>query len=137
MQTTLKHEKNELLLYVGLGASKAILLYPFWLFKSKGTKSTTAFGGFKTPRGWGWHLGLFGFQVFEQKTAKRAKNEEPEIGSPIFWNDGNELVQDHRDGTVDWPKTHAERERRGLPALSEFTEKLALPEPAPAAAHTD
>lgn len=64
MQTTLKHEKNEILVYVGLGASKALLLYPFWLFKSKGTKSTTAFGGFKTPRGWGWHLGLFGVQVF-------------------------------------------------------------------------
>lgn len=71
MQTTLKHEKGEFLHYIGLGASKALLLYPFWCFKSKGTKSTTAFGGFKTPRGWGWHLGLFGFQVFEQKTSGR------------------------------------------------------------------
>ena len=72
MQTTLKHDANELLLYIGLGASKALLLYPFWLFKSKGTKSTTAFGSFKTPRGWGWHLYLFGFQVYDHKhVAKR------------------------------------------------------------------
>lgn len=74
MQTTLKHEKNEALVYIGLGASKALLLYPFWLFKSKGPKSAGAFCRFDTPRGWGIHGGLLGLQVYSYASvAKRPK----------------------------------------------------------------
>jgi len=98
MQTTLKHEKNEVLVYVGLGASKAILLYPFWLLKSKGTKSTTAFGGFKTPRGWGWHLGLFGFQIFDHRTVNKVTKSSAAVASI-----GSEVVPSDPPSAVERP----------------------------------
>lgn len=34
---------------------------------------------------------------------------------PIMWNEGNKVVQDHRDGTIIQPDTDIERSRRGLP----------------------
>lgn len=35
--------------------------------------------------------------------------------SPIKWNPGNKVVQDHRDGTIDFELTNIERAKRGLP----------------------
>lgn len=34
---------------------------------------------------------------------------------PVFWNPGNKVVQDHRDGTIDPERTNVERAKRGLP----------------------
>lgn len=35
--------------------------------------------------------------------------------NPVFWNPGNKVVQDHRDGTIDHEATNLERAKRGLP----------------------
>jgi len=35
---------------------------------------------------------------------------------PICWNPYNKVVQDHRDGTIDYEATDIERTKRGLPA---------------------
>lgn len=35
--------------------------------------------------------------------------------NPIFWNGYNKVVQDHRDGTIDYELTRIERTKRGLP----------------------
>jgi hypothetical protein len=34
---------------------------------------------------------------------------------PICWNPYNKVVQDHRDGTIDYQRTEIERKARGLP----------------------
>lgn len=34
---------------------------------------------------------------------------------PVLWNPYNQVVQDHRDGTIDHAQTNAERAKRGLP----------------------
>lgn len=33
----------------------------------------------------------------------------------VHWNPGNKVVQDHRDGTIDFEATNRERALRGLP----------------------
>jgi hypothetical protein len=33
----------------------------------------------------------------------------------VFWNSGNKVVQDHRDGTIHPRLTNAARKKRGLP----------------------
>ncbi len=38
-----------------------------------------------------------------------------EPDDPVYWNPGNKVVQDHRDGTIDHDRTNAERAKRGLP----------------------
>lgn len=70
MQTSVKHDKNECVIYIGLGGSKALLLYPFWSFKDRG--KVGAFGHFTVPRGEGAHLGLFGFHWLSQPCRLRA-----------------------------------------------------------------
>jgi hypothetical protein len=34
---------------------------------------------------------------------------------PVKWNPYNKVVQDHRDGTIDYGATNRERAKRGLP----------------------
>ena len=34
---------------------------------------------------------------------------------PVKWNPYNKVVQDHRDGTIDYEATDRERAKRGLP----------------------
>lgn len=34
--------------------------------------------------------------------------------NPVMWNPYNKVVQDHRDGTIHYEATDAERARRGL-----------------------
>lgn len=36
-------------------------------------------------------------------------------GSPVKWNPGNKVVQDHRTGDIIQPDTDLERAKRGLP----------------------
>ena len=75
MQTTIIHKRNEFLVYVALGSSLAIALYPFWLFNSRGKAGVSWFGLFYTPRGWGVHLGLFGAQVFNRNSKPKRIRE--------------------------------------------------------------
>lgn len=84
MQTSVKHEASEFVVYIGLGGSKALLLYPFWSFKDRG--KVGAFGHFQVPRGEGAHLGLFGFHWFSVPTRRKAnaKQQEPEPLLPGF-----------------------------------------------------
>lgn len=35
--------------------------------------------------------------------------------NPVKWNPYNKVVQDHRDGTIDYKATDRERKKRGLP----------------------
>ncbi len=81
MNTSIKHE--DLIIYIGLGKSKAILLYPFWSFKDRG--KVGLFGQFKVPRGEGAHLGLFGFHWFSQPCRLRAVTKSlPMVASGEF-----------------------------------------------------
>lgn len=40
---------------------------------------------------------------------------EPRIGSTVYWNPYNKVVQDHRDGTIYHEWTNSARMARGLP----------------------
>jgi hypothetical protein len=35
--------------------------------------------------------------------------------NPVYWNPGNKVVQDHRNGEIDHTLTNIERAKRGLP----------------------
>ncbi len=37
------------------------------------------------------------------------------LKNPVIWNPWNKVVQDHRDGTIDYVKTDRARKARGLP----------------------
>ncbi len=39
----------------------------------------------------------------------------PNTDDPVKWNPWNKVVQDHRDGTIDFAATNRERAARGLP----------------------
>ena len=79
MQTSVKHDKNEFVIYIGLGGSKALLLYPFWSFEDRG--KVGSFGHFTVPRGEGAHLGLFGFHWFSVPTRRKAATYAEPKGS--------------------------------------------------------
>jgi hypothetical protein len=83
MQTTVKHDAGDLVVYVGVGETRALLLYPAWLFEKHGGKGAPAFGRFPVARGWALHLGLFGVHWLHKGDAAgqrkpRAKAPEPE-----------------------------------------------------------
>ena len=74
MNTSIKHDKNDLVIYIGLGGSKALLLYPFWSFNDRGKGGS--FSHFDVPRGEGAHLGLFGFHWLSKPCRTRAVKPE-------------------------------------------------------------
>lgn len=80
MNTVVKHDKFDLVLYLGLGSSKALLLYPFWAFGDRGKAGW--FGRFKLPRGVGVHVGLFGAHFISQPCRLRAVTETVDIKYP-------------------------------------------------------
>ena len=96
MNTSVKHEKYDLVIYIGIGASKALTLYPFWSFKGRG--KVGAFGHFKVPRGEGAHLGLFGFQYVSKPSRLRAATASIPIEHSEELLQGSHLaVPEHSD----------------------------------------
>jgi hypothetical protein len=47
--------------------------------------------------------------------ATELPHKEASVDNPIKWNPYNKVVQDHRDGTIDFEATNRERAKRGLP----------------------